>query len=110
MVEVDLEKLSEAELVELNHAIVARLQFLSRMRTQSQMLKFRVGEQVCFQPEGHPVLRGTVVRCNTKTLTVVTPQGQRWKVSPRFLSKVIEGGADSADASNVIELRPGERT
>lgn len=110
MVEVDLEKLSEAELVELNHAIVERLQFLSRVRTQSQMLKFRVGEQVCFQPEGHPVLRGMVVRCNTRTITVVTPQGQRWNVSPRLLSKVVEGGAESVDASNVIELRTKEQT
>jgi hypothetical protein len=47
---IDIDKLSEAELIDLNHRIVERLRFLSQMRRHSQMLDFKIGERVTFHP------------------------------------------------------------
>ena len=38
---IDIDKLTEAELVDLNHRIVERLRFLNQMRAHSQMLEFK---------------------------------------------------------------------
>jgi len=45
MMKIDIDKLSEAELIDLNHRIVERLRFLSQMRAHSQMLDFKIGER-----------------------------------------------------------------
>jgi hypothetical protein len=44
MTKIDIDKLSEAELIDLNHRIVERLRFLSQMRAHSQMLDFKIGD------------------------------------------------------------------
>jgi hypothetical protein len=54
---IDIDALSEDELIELNHKVVARLRFLSQMRSHSAMLDFRVGERVKFHPDGGPELQ-----------------------------------------------------
>jgi hypothetical protein len=38
---IDIDKLTEEELIDLNHRIVERLRFLSQMRAHSKMLDFR---------------------------------------------------------------------
>jgi hypothetical protein len=80
-------KLSEDELIDLNHRIVERLRFLNQMRAHSEMLDFRIGERVTFQPEGRPQLAGIVIRYNRKTVTVITDAEQRWNVSPGVLRR-----------------------
>jgi hypothetical protein len=45
---IDIDKLAEKELIDLNHRIVERLKFLESMRAHSEMLEFSVGEEVCF--------------------------------------------------------------
>jgi hypothetical protein len=92
---IDIDKLSEAELVDLNHRIVERLRFLSLMRSHSQMLDFKIGERVTFHPDGHPALFGIVTRYNRKSVTVITDTGQHWNVAPGLLRK-----APSAEQSN----------
>ena len=84
----DIDSLSEAELIELNHKVVARLRFLNQMRSHSAMLDFRIGERVKFNPDGQPELVGILTRYNKKTVTVVTDTGQHWNVSPSLLTKV----------------------
>jgi hypothetical protein len=84
---IDIDSLSEDELIELNHKIVARLRFLSQMRSHSAMLDFRVGERVKFHPDGGPELLGTLTCYNKKTVTVVTDAGQHWNVSPSLLTR-----------------------
>jgi hypothetical protein len=71
---IDIDSLSEEELVELNHKVVARLRFLHQMRSHSAMLDFRTGERVKFHPDGTEVF-GTLTRYNKKTVTVVTDAG-----------------------------------
>jgi hypothetical protein len=51
---IDIDKLTEAELIDLNHRVVARLRFLSQMRAHAKMLEFKIGDRVAFQPEGRP--------------------------------------------------------
>lgn len=87
---IDINQLSEHELVELNREIVERLRLLQHMRAHAVMLEFRVGERVCFEPEGRPTLFGVLVRHNRKTVTVVTEGGEHWRISPRLVRRVVE--------------------
>ena len=57
---IDIDKLTESELIDLNNRVVARLKFLHQMRTHAHMLDFSIGETVSFQPDGHPVLTGII--------------------------------------------------
>jgi hypothetical protein len=84
----DIDSLSEEQLIELNHKIVARLRFLSQMRSHSRMLHFRIGERVTFRPDGRPEVTGTLTQYNRKTVTVITDSGEHWRVAPGLLSKV----------------------
>ena len=43
---IDIDKLTEAELVDLNHRIVERLRFLNQARAHIQMLEFKIGDRV----------------------------------------------------------------
>ena len=72
---IDIEELSEQELVGLNHRIVARLRFLSQMRAHTQMLDFKIGDRVTFEPDGRPSVDGLLTRYNRKTVTVITETG-----------------------------------
>ena len=77
---IDIDRLTETELRDLNRRIVERLRFLEAMRAHQRMLQFSVGDQVCFEPPGRGVLTGTLVRYNRKTVTVITADGEQWNV------------------------------
>jgi hypothetical protein len=94
---IDIDKLTEAELIDLNHRIVERLKLLSQMRAHVAMLEFRIGDRVEFQPDGHPLVRGMVTRYNKKTVTVIADNGQRWNVAPRLFRRPV--ASDPAAAS-----------
>jgi hypothetical protein len=102
---LDIDKLSEEELIDLNHRIVERLRFLSQMRTHSKMLDFKIGDRVTFHPEGRPPVVGMLTRYNKKTVTVITDSGQHWNVAPGLLRKAT--GQDRLGTGNakVIPLR-----
>lgn len=102
---IDIDKLSEEELIDLNNRIVERLRFLHQMRAHSQMLKFKIGDRVAFQPEGRPPLVGMLTRYNRKTVTLITDDGQHWNVSPGLLRKA--ESSDRTDTGNpkVVPLR-----
>jgi hypothetical protein len=100
---IDISKLSEAELIDLNNKIFERLRFLNHMRTHEQMLEFNIGERVTFQPEGQTPVTGMITRYNKKTITVITDDGQHWNVSPRFLRKVVSESVKNK--SNVIRFK-----
>jgi hypothetical protein len=102
---IDIDKLSEAELVDLNHRVVERLRFLSQMRAHSQMLDFQIGERVTFYPEGHPALFGIVTRYNRKTVTVITEAGQHWNVAPGLLGRADSGERTHTNNAKVVRLR-----
>jgi hypothetical protein len=104
-VKIDIDKLTEAELIDLNNRVVERLRFLNQMRAHGQMLKFKIGDRVSFQPEGHPVVVGMLTRYNRRTVTVITDSGQRWNVAPRLLRRADSSTGAKDPDPNVIQLR-----
>lgn len=102
---INIDNLKEAELIDLNHRIVARLKFLQQMRAHASMLEFSIGERVSFHPDGHGVLHGIVTKYNRKSVTVIAETGQQWNVAPGLLSKAAPDPASSPAAGKVIELR-----
>jgi hypothetical protein len=102
---IDINKLTEAELIDLNNRIVARLQFLAQMRAHAQMLEFKIGDRVSFQPDGHRRIVGMLTRYNRKTVTVITNDGQRWNVTPRLLGRADDPHRPSNPATNIVPLR-----
>lgn len=102
---IDIDKLNEDELIDLNNRIVARLRFLNHMRAHSQMLDFRIGDRVTFQPDGRPPLFGIVTRYNKKTVTVITDGGQHWNVAPALLRKDAPENDTVSKNPNVVQLR-----
>ncbi|MCU0500960.1 MAG: hypothetical protein MUC51_04195 [Anaerolineae bacterium] len=101
---IDIDRLTEAELVDLNHRIVERLRLMQHMRSHVQMLEFKLGERVQFQPDGHPPLKGVLTRYNRKTVTVIADTGQQWNVAPQFLQRVPPPATESAEDPNVIPM------
>lgn len=88
MSRIDIDTLTESQLIDLNNRIVARLKFLQQMRAHAAMLDFRIGERVSFHPPGQPELQGFIAKYNRKSVTVVTQDGQQWNVSPQLLRKL----------------------
>ena len=101
---IDIDKLTEAELVDLNNRIVERLRFLRQMRAHAQMLEFKIGDRVTFEPEGRGRVTGMITRYNRKTVTVITDDGQHWNVSPQFLRNALTGGNADTESGNVFPL------
>ncbi len=101
---IDIDKLTEAELIDLNNRVVARLKFLSQMRAHAHMLEFSIGERVSFQPDGHPALVGIIAKYNRKSVTVVTENGQQWNVAPVFLRKVAAPSGAGAASAEIITM------
>jgi hypothetical protein len=102
---INIDKLSEEELIDLNNRIIERLRFLSHMRAHSRMLEFKIGDRVTFQPEGRPPLFGMVTRYNKKTLTVITDSGQHWNVAPGLLRKTSSTESTKTSNAKVVQLR-----
>ena len=72
---IDIDRLTEAALIELNHRVVERLRFLEQMRAHGTMLEFSIGERVTFSPGNRPPVVGMLVKYNKKTVTVVPDGG-----------------------------------
>jgi len=101
---IDIDQLTEAELIDLNHRIVERLRFLDQMRAHVEMLDFRIGDRVTFQPPGQGPLEGMLTRYNKKTVTVITDTGQRWNVSPALLGRIEQSKRTNTAGSNIVPL------
>jgi len=100
---INIDHLTESELVHLNQKIVQRLGMIRQMRAHVQMLDFQIGERVWFQTERDETIRGMLVRYNKKSVTVVTEDGHRWTVSPGFLRKTA-AAQSSRETANVVEI------
>ena len=97
---IDIDRLSEPELIDLNRRIVERLRMLQTLRSHQQMMKFSVGQRVRFEPPGHGVLEGMITRYNRKTVTIITSDGGQWNVAPALLRPAAgasQGGGEVID-------------
>jgi hypothetical protein len=83
-----IDQLTEGELIDLNRRIVERLKLLRQIRAHTQMLEFKIGDRVTFQPVGQPAVIGMLTKYNRKTVTVITEQGEQWNVAPVLLRRV----------------------
>jgi hypothetical protein len=102
---IDIDRLSEAELVDLNRRIVARLRLLAQVRAHAEMLRFKVGDRVSFRPDGRGPVVGMITRYNRRTVTVIADDGQQWNVSPGLVAKVEPSRPATRPRSNVIALK-----
>lgn len=103
---IDIDALSEADLIDLNHRIVERLRFLRQMRAHAQMLEFRIGDRVTFHPDGRLPVTGMLTRYNRKSVTVITDDGHRWNVAPGLLRRAEPKGT-AAVPLTVVPLKRG---
>ena len=101
---IDIDKLTASELIDLNHRIVARLRLLHEMRAHEEMLEFRIGDRVVFQPPGQERVEGMLTRYNRKTVTVITDEGRQWNVSPGMLGRAAPPRETKLIGSNVVPL------
>ena len=102
---IDIDSLTEAELIDLNNRIVERLRFLNQARSHKRMLDFKIGDRVSFQPEGRAMVNGILTRYNKKSVTVITDAGERWNVAPGLLRRIVESSSTRVDDPNVIPMR-----
>ena len=50
---IDIDRLTEAELIDLNRRVVERLKFLEQARAHKAMLEFHVGDRVTYIGRAH---------------------------------------------------------
>ena len=89
---INIDHLTERELVELNQRIVQRLQLLQTVHAHRDMMEFTLGQRVSFATHGGQRQTGILTKFNRKTVTVITDDGQRWNVPPQLLSKIKAAG------------------
>jgi hypothetical protein len=98
---IDLDKMSEQQLRQLNREIVSRLQMISAVRRTTALAAFRVGDRVAFDAD-HGTVTGIVVRINQKTASIDADDGRSWRVSPGALNKIAEGPPEAQ--ANLFQL------
>ncbi len=101
---IDIDRLTESELVDLNHRVVARLRLLHQARAHAEMLEFKIGDRVTFSPPGEEPITGMLTRYNKKTVTVITDTGRQWNVSPSLICRVVGTGGAPLDGPNVVHF------
>lgn len=105
---VNIDELTEQELIELNHKIVERLKFLESYRSHKEMMNFAIGDKVSFQPSGRGRQLGILTKFNRKSVTVITENGERWNVSPHLLSKV-KSVQDNKKDTDIFKFKGGKK-
>lgn len=85
---IDISKLSLQELRELNLEIQERFEYLKQAESYKALAKLEVGDTVSFQTHEGETIRGTIMRLNKKSVTIVAEDRRGWKVDPILLRKV----------------------
>jgi hypothetical protein len=82
-----LRRMSEAYLLYLNRMVVERLNLLAQAKSTLQLAQFAEGDRVSFTANDGTIKNVRVMRLNKKTVSLLTNDGQQWKVSPALLRK-----------------------
>ena len=108
-ININIDNLTEDELLALNRRVIARLKLIQQHSTLNSMIKFEVGQRVSFDPDGR-MRTGILIKFNPKTVVVLTDDGQRWKVSPQLVHHLIDSANSSmSTSSKVTTLRRVDR-
>ena len=103
---IDIDRLTETELVDLNRRVVERLRLLQQMRAHKQMLEFRIGDRVAFRADGPGPVEGMLTRYNRKSVTVITDDGHHWNVAPSLLTRAAAPAVAKPQARpNLVRLK-----
>ena len=100
---LDIDHLTEPELIELNHKIVERLRLMRQIRSHNEMFKFKIGDRVRLHPSVHEPQTGTLTRFNRKSVTVITDNGGHWNVEPTLIE--LAEPKDSGAATEMPQLK-----
>lgn len=98
---INIDHLSEEELIHLNQLVVERIKVLEQMRALQSMVKLHIGQRVCFDPDGR-MRTGVIVKFNHKTVVVKTDDHHQWKVAPHYLKPLVEG--EATQVNNVATI------
>ncbi len=100
----NIDHLTEAELIELNHKIVERLRIMHQIKVHKEMFEFKIGDRVTFHPSGHGEQMGTLTRFNKKTVTVITDNGGHWNVAPTLIKLAQSVKVEKKEAPPQLKL------
>ena len=106
---LDLTKLSEDELRDLNRRIVERLRLMRSARQLVELAQFTVGMRVAFTTDDGRTLEGEITRLNRKTATVCCTPSGHWRVSPTLLRPASHTDRSSASTARVLPMLEGDR-
>lgn len=101
---IDIDKLTESELIDLNNRVVERLRFMQHARAHATMLRFSIGDRVTFEPDMRGPVFAVIVRYNKKSVSVLADDGQRWTVAPGLLRPVSAKSSQSSASGNIVTL------
>lgn len=90
---VEIDHLTLDELVALNERVIERIKYLERIHVVEAMQTLNVGTRVTFDSSHGATKTGAIAKFNQKSVTVLTDEGQQWKVPPNILAPI--NGAES---------------
>lgn len=93
---IDIDRLSEEELIDLNHRVVERLRFIRQAYAHRAMLQYRIGERVWFETDTRGRVEGVITRYNRKSVSILSADGHQWRVAPVFLHKLDSEAEETA--------------
>lgn len=83
-----IKTLDEKDLIYLNRLICERLKVLSQVRSSEKMARLHLTQRVSFNAPDGLVKSGVITGMHKKTVSVVTTDGENWKVAPGLLRSV----------------------
>lgn len=84
--DIEIEKFSLKELVELHDKIARQIWKLQRTKLSEKVGEFQIGDKISFQNEGKTIT-GIVIRVNRKSFSVRT-QENCWYINPWGVTKL----------------------
>lgn len=75
------------QLLELNHIICERIDYLRAKQDQNVLAQIHIGNQVSFKTNEGTIF-GVVIKKNRKTVVVLSEDKRRWKLPPGMLTLV----------------------
>lgn len=104
---IDLAKLSEDELRDLNRRMVERRRLMQSARQLINLAQFTVGMRVEFTADDGRILQGEITRLNRKTAIVCCTPSGHWRVRPALLRPVVQAHESSAPAARILPMPDG---
>jgi len=106
---IDLTRLYEDELIDLNRRIVERLRLIRSARQLVEVARFTVGMSVEFTSDDGRMLQGEITRPNRKTATVCCNPSGHWRVSPTLLRPIAHAHESDTRGPRALSMPEGHR-